>query len=102
MFIRISLFIFLLLCASPITSAFAADRGTNAQHQTETIQYALTMHGAPALAHDFDHYPYANPNVPLGGTLRQPVIGTFDTLNPFTMKGKPAQGHVYRKGLRHK
>lgn len=95
MFIRISLFIFLLLCASPITSAFAADRGTNAQHQTETIQYALTMHGAPALARDFDHYPYANPNAPLGGTLRQPVIGTFDTLNPFTMKGKPAQGHVY-------
>jgi microcin C transport system substrate-binding protein len=54
--------------------------------------YALTMHGAPALSADFDHYPYADPAAPKGGTLHQAAIGSFDTLNPFTIKGKAAQG----------
>jgi len=58
---------------------------------------ALARHGAPALPADFDHLPYVDPAAPMGGTLRQPVIGTFDNLNPFVVKGRAAQGltHVY-------
>jgi microcin C transport system substrate-binding protein len=52
-------------------------------------QTALTMHGAPKNPPGFTHYSYANPDAPKGGTLKQAVIGTFDTLNPFTLKGKP-------------
>jgi peptide/nickel transport system substrate-binding protein len=49
------------------------------------------MHGEPALAADFKSLPYANPDAPQGGTLRQAVTGTFDSLNPFIVKGSAAK-----------
>ena len=48
------------------------------------------MHGAPAWGPDFDHPTYANPTAPKGGQLVQGVLGTFDCLNPFIVKGLPA------------
>ena len=45
------------------------------------------MHGEPALPPDFDHPRYANPDAPKGGRLTQGVLGTFDSLNPFIVKG---------------
>ncbi len=54
--------------------------------------HAIAMHGAPQHDVNFNHLPYANPNATKGGVLTQCAIGTFDTLNDNTMKGKPAQG----------
>ena len=48
------------------------------------------MHGEPAWAPDFSHSTYANPAAPKGGQLVQGVLGTFDCLNPFIVKGLPA------------
>lgn len=56
---------------------------------------ALAMHGEPALAPDHDHWPYADPAAPKGGTLRLCLPGTFDSLNPFNLKaGSTAQGMI--------
>lgn len=52
----------------------------------------LAMHGTPKYAPDASHLDYANPDAPKGGTLRQAGIGTFDTVNPFSIKGKAAEG----------
>jgi microcin C transport system substrate-binding protein len=41
---------------------------------------------------DFKHFDYVNPAAPKGGTMRLSSIGTFDTLNPFVVKGVPAAG----------
>src|SRR5579872_4877693 len=49
------------------------------------------MHGAPALPADFTHMPYANPDAPKGGRLVQGVAGTFDSLNPFIVRGLAVQ-----------
>ncbi len=38
----------------------------------------------------FTHFDYANPQAVKGGTMRYSAIGTFDTLNPFVIKGVPA------------
>ena len=57
--------------------------------------YALAMHGDPKYSRDFTHLDYANPAAPKGGTLRQAAIGSYDSLNPFAIKGKPAQGLSY-------
>lgn len=54
--------------------------------------YGLSMHGTPKYAADAAHLDYANPAAPKGGTLRQAATGTFDTLNPYTIKGTAAQG----------
>jgi peptide/nickel transport system substrate-binding protein len=50
------------------------------------------MHGEPALPADFKHLPYVNPDAPQGGTLRQAITGTFDSLSPFIVKGTSATG----------
>jgi len=54
--------------------------------------HAIAMHGTPKHDNNFTHLPYANPNSTKGGQFTQCAIGTFDTLNDNTMKGKPAQG----------
>ena len=53
---------------------------------------AIAMHGAPALAPGTPCLPYANPAAPKGGRLIQGVTGTFDSLNPFIIKGVAAVG----------
>jgi peptide/nickel transport system substrate-binding protein len=54
-------------------------------------QYAIAMHGLPALSADFTNFRYANPNAPKGGRMVQGVLGTFDSLNPFVVKGLAVQ-----------
>jgi peptide/nickel transport system substrate-binding protein len=54
--------------------------------------HAIAMHGAPALPADFTHFAYANPAAPKGGRLVQGVLGSFDTLNPFIVRGLAPQG----------
>ncbi len=53
--------------------------------------YAIAMHGAPALPADFTHMPYANPDAPKGGRLVQGILGTFDSLNPLIVMGVAVQ-----------
>jgi peptide/nickel transport system substrate-binding protein len=53
--------------------------------------YAIAMHGAPALPVDFTHMPYARPDAPKGGRLVWGVLGTFDSLNPFIVRGLAVQ-----------
>lgn len=49
--------------------------------------HGLAMIGPPALPADFDHMPYANPAAPKGGRLVFGLPGTFDSLNPFIVRG---------------
>ncbi len=68
----------------------------------ETLQHAIAMHGKPALAKGFDAFPYANPRAPQGGTLRLGRIGTFDSLNPFIVRGvtpDTIRGYVFESLL---
>src|SRR6478672_1004335 len=53
--------------------------------------YAIAMHGAPALPADFTRMPYAKPDAPKGGRLVWSVLGTFDSLNPFIVRGIAVQ-----------
>jgi peptide/nickel transport system substrate-binding protein len=53
--------------------------------------YAIAMHGKPALPADFRQMPYANPDAPKGGRLVQSIPGSFDSLNPFIVKGVALQ-----------
>lgn len=41
---------------------------------------------------NFTHFDYVNPDAPKGGTIKYASIGTFDTLNPFQLKGDKADG----------
>jgi microcin C transport system substrate-binding protein len=54
--------------------------------------YGLSLLGNLKYGPGFTHFDYADPQAPKGGTLRLSAIGTFDTLNPFVIKGVPAEG----------
>jgi peptide/nickel transport system substrate-binding protein len=55
-------------------------------------KHGIAMLGEPALAPDFKNLPYANPDAPKGGVLKQAMTGTFDSINPFIIKGNAAIG----------
>jgi len=58
--------------------------------RADVARHAIAMHGEPAWGPNFDHPDYADPAAPKGGQLVQGVLGTFDCLNPFIVKGLPA------------
>jgi microcin C transport system substrate-binding protein len=41
---------------------------------------------------DFTHFAYVNPDAPKGGTVKFAAQGTFDSLNPYILKGTSAVG----------
>tara|TARA_R110002020_G_scaffold441495_2_gene652325 strand:- start:723 stop:2546 length:1824 start_codon:yes stop_codon:yes gene_type:complete len=48
--------------------------------------HAIAMHGEPALAADFDHFPYVNPDALKGGKVTYGVVGSFDSVRPFIVR----------------
>ena len=50
------------------------------------------MHGDPKYAAGFPHFDYVNPEAPVGETLRLSAIGSFDSVNPFLLKGVSPRG----------
>lgn len=55
-------------------------------------RHGVAMHGDPKYPDGFRQFDYVNPDAPKGGTLRQAVVGSFDTLNPHVVKGVAAPG----------
>jgi len=53
---------------------------------------AVAMHGEPKYKPGFTHFDYTNPDAPKGGEVHEAAIGTYDSLNPFILKGVPAGG----------
>jgi len=70
----------LLLIGSSIVQAAAPE------------SHGIAMHGDLKYPADFTHFSYANPAAPKGGAFRQATIGTFDSFNPFIVKGTSASG----------
>ncbi len=75
----------LALYPSPVATASEAP---NKHH-------ALSLVGKPAYGPDFKHFDWVNPDAPKGGRVRQMKFGTFDSLNPFSIKGSPVGEVLY-------
>jgi microcin C transport system substrate-binding protein len=54
--------------------------------------HALSLLGEPALPATFTHWPWVNPDAPKGGEVARTAIGSFDSLNPYILRGTPAVG----------
>lgn len=68
--------------------------GQLAQTQEEVSPlYGITLYGEPLkYSQDFKNFSYVNEKAPKGGTFNVGVQGTFDSFNPFVVKGQPAAG----------
>jgi microcin C transport system substrate-binding protein len=73
------------LLSSLVLSSFTA---SGALAVDWTNGSALT--GTPRLPQSFANFPYVNPQAPKGGTVRQGVVGSFDSFNDQIIKGEPA------------
>lgn len=72
------------VAALPIP-AFAQDRQfRHGATLIEPLKYPL----------GFKKFDYVNPNAPKGGRVRLATLGSFDSVNPFTIKGQPASTGV--------
>ena len=78
------LFLTLFFTAMPVVSALAQD--------DRIPRHGIAMHGDVKYGANFSHFDYVNPDAPKGGTLKNATIGTFDSLNPYIVKGTPAAG----------
>ena len=74
---------FLLVIALSLPTFVSAD---------SFIGHGYSLHGSLKYGPDFTHFDYTNPNAPKGGEIRLSSTGTFDSLNPFIMKGLKAPG----------
>jgi len=54
--------------------------------------HGLSLFGDLKYGPDFKNFEYANPDAPKGGSMRLAAIGTFDSLNPYIVKGVAAAG----------
>ena len=71
--------------------AFAIGLGVGSASVAQPV-HGLAMHGAPKHRAGFSHFPYVDPDAPRGGRLTQGMLGTFDSLNPFIIRGVSATG----------
>ena len=76
----------------PLLATLLALPALRAAHAAEappaiSRSHALAVLGKPALPPDFPYFPYVNPNAPKGGTVTLASIGTFDSFNPFILRG---------------
>src|SRR5260221_6812530 len=54
--------------------------------------HGLSLFGELKYPPDFKNFEYVDPRAPAGGTMKFSAIGTYDTLNPFVVKGVAAAG----------
>jgi len=76
--------LFLLFSFLNLTFAASAEK--------TTISHGVSLFGDLKYPADFKNFAYVNPNAPKGGNVKLASIGTFDNLNPFILKGVPADG----------
>ena len=88
----------LVMTAAAGSTAFAGGAGaapaepaSPAPAAGEAPRYhALSLIGEPRFGPDFRHFDWVNPDAPKGGVVRFATEGTFDSLNPYSIKGVPA------------
>ena len=56
------------------------------------ISHGIAMHGEPKYAEDFINVEYIDLNYLKGGSIVRSAIGTYDSFNPFILKGTAAAG----------
>ena len=75
-----------------------ATRAGRAQDQGGvTRAHGLSMLGKPALPPDFPYFPYVNPDAPKGGEVALSAVGSFDSFNPYIIRGNAPgdMGRIY-------
>ncbi|MEL6464686.1 MAG: extracellular solute-binding protein [Pseudomonadota bacterium] len=52
--------------------------------------YGYNFYGELSYPEDYERFDYVNPDAPKGGEISLGTVGTFDSMNPYTRKGRGA------------
>lgn len=77
-----------LLNATFFQALFVGILFANLSQAEPVPQHGLSTFGDLKYKADFTHFDYVNPNAPKGGAIKLRDIDSFDSLNPFLLKGK--------------
>ena len=77
---------------SVLAAAMAALAWAASAQENVTVSHARSLTGEPKYGPDFAHLDYVNPEAPKGGDVRLFAVGSYDSLNPFIVKGVAAAG----------
>ncbi|HMS44545.1 MAG TPA: extracellular solute-binding protein [Alphaproteobacteria bacterium] len=83
------------LLLMPFFLSFACYVQAFAQVSTQVPVHALALPGTPKYGPTFTHFDYVNPNAPKGGSVNMAATGTFDSFNPYIVKGTPSGVAAY-------
>ena len=82
----------LIAAAAALVTGAAMSVPAQAQTAADKKHHALSLVGEPKFGPDFKHFDWVNPDAPKGGVVRLWTLGGFDSLNPFSIKGRAAAG----------
>ena len=57
-------------------------------HEPIISSHGYSFYGDLTYPGDFEHFSYVNPNAPKGGEIALGTVGTFDSMHPYTRKGR--------------
>ena len=83
---RFTRFFGMTCLAALMTAAIPAARAEDEWRTTSTLI------GESKYGDGFKHYDYVNPDAPKGGTINAIATGTFDSFNPYIVRGSAAAG----------
>ena len=63
-----------------------------AETPTPQPTHGIAIFGDLKYPADFTHFDYVNPDAPKGGVVKLSSFGSYDSFNPFIIKGTPAAG----------
>ena len=69
-------------------AGMARGQETTAEEGEMIVSHGYSFYGDLKYPADFEHYDYVNPDAPKGGELSYAALGTFDSMNPYTVKGR--------------
>ncbi len=74
-------------CAA-ITMALTVAPPAIAEDGPTTTSHGYSFYGDLTYPEDYAHFDYVNPDAPKGGEIALHVVGTFDSMHPYTRKGR--------------
>ena len=66
----------------------AAGMARSEDHVEIVVSHGYSFYGDLKYPADFTHFDYVNPDAPKGGEIALGVVGTFDSMHPYTRKGR--------------
>ena len=84
---------FVALAGVAMTNVASMQGHAAEQARHVTVSHGLDLYGGLKYGPDFKHFDYVDPNAPKGGTVvLAGLSSTYDSLNPYIVKGTPASG----------